>query len=89
MLTTVDVEQKIAAPLAAHDALWRDVHRAVIAEERKRRRAEIAKLDLRLSALLAEVTKRQTVDAADLREHAVDGVLSIPSFLDRPRHGAA
>ena len=57
------VDGRITATIAAHDELWRDVHGAVIAEERKRWRTEVEKLrsehDLRISALLSEVEKLQ------------------------------
>ncbi|WP_453950529.1 hypothetical protein [Bradyrhizobium sp. USDA 377] len=46
--TTRDIEKlvdrRVAAALAERDAIWREVHGAVIAQERKLWRAEIAKV---------------------------------------------
>jgi len=73
------VSDQIAAALAARDALWRDVHGAVIAAERKRWRAEIANLELPVDALTHEATKRQTIEAAE-RERGDDGVVDLPQL---------
>jgi Zn-dependent protease with chaperone function len=58
------VSDQIAAAIKQHAEVWREVMARALASERQRHRAEIAKLDLRISASLAEVSKRQAVDAA-------------------------
>jgi hypothetical protein len=76
------IDGAITAANAQRDKLWREVLGAVVAEVRKQMRAEIAgelaKLDLRLSALLAEVTKRQIESAA---------VFQLPRGAQRFTHG--
>jgi hypothetical protein len=53
----------------------------VVAQERQAHGAEIEKLDLRLSALLAEVTKRQTI------AEAAGEVIDLPALHLRGRSG--
>ena len=58
------IDDRISAAINQHVEISREIMAQALASERKRHRAEVEKLDLRLSALLAEVTERQTIDTA-------------------------
>jgi hypothetical protein len=66
------VSDEIKRALAEYTELHREVLGAALAHERKLRRAEVEQLDLRLSALLGEVTKKQAV--------ADGGVVELPAL---------
>jgi hypothetical protein len=70
------VDGRLSAALAAHDELWRDVIGAVIAEERKKMRAEIS---AEVGQLRADVTVQKA--------HAGGDVVELPPFIERRRHG--
>jgi hypothetical protein len=78
------IDGKIADAINRHAEIWREVIAQALASERQRHRCEIGKLDLRLSGLLAEVTKRQAIEAAERGEHG--DVVEVPQFLERRRH---
>jgi hypothetical protein len=71
------ISDQIAAAINQHRDIWREVMAQALANERKLHRAEIAKLDLRLSALLAELSKKQSIDTA--------AIIDLP-MLPRSRH---
>jgi hypothetical protein len=88
------IDGKIAAANAERDKLWRDVLGAVVAEVRKQLRAEITaavgsvwhensaeieKVDLRLMALIGELTKR--------RIETPNSVFQLPRGAQRFTHG--
>ena len=67
-LTPAEIKRMIDDAITDPDRL--DAHGKIISDERKRWRAEIAKLELRLDALTHEITKRQTIEAAaERRDH--------------------
>jgi hypothetical protein len=53
------IESRIAAAIKQHGEIWREITAQAIAHERQLFRAELAKVDLRLSALIGELTKRR------------------------------
>jgi hypothetical protein len=73
-LTAADVERMILGYFRNPTVL--DQQGKFVSDERKLWRAEIEKLDLRLSALLSELSKRQTVlESSD--------IVPLPKFLGR------
>jgi hypothetical protein len=82
------VEKQIGQLLA--DKMERKISEAlpgiatVIQEVRQQLRAEFEGEILRLSGLISELTKNQAIASAER-----NGVLSVPSFLDRRRHEVA
>ena len=72
------VSEQIADAINRHAELHREVLGAALAHERKLHRAEVERLDLRLSALLAEVIKKQAV--------ADGGVVKLPMLPLRSQH---
>ncbi|MCA1415286.1 hypothetical protein I6F30_29765 [Bradyrhizobium sp. NBAIM20] len=75
-ITTAKAEHQ-----AEHETLWLDVFGAAIAEERKRRRAEVGDEIEKLRAELAELRADLTIAKA----HARGEVVEVPEFLERRR----
>jgi hypothetical protein len=67
------VADRVSAAISEHNDVWREVIAQALASERQRHRGVVEQLDLRLSALLSEVTKRQTVEAEPR-----DGIIDLP-----------
>ncbi|MBR0746196.1 hypothetical protein JQ582_19885 [Bradyrhizobium japonicum] len=75
-ITTAKAEHQ-----AEHEGLWIDVFGAAIAEERKRRRAEVGADIEQLRVELAELRADLTIAKA----HARGDVVEVPEFLERRR----
>ena len=59
------IDGKISAAIAARDEFWRDVFGAVIAEERKKMRAEVQE---RIGLLRADLTIEKAAERGDVVE---------------------
>jgi hypothetical protein len=72
------IDGRIFAAIAARDEFWRDVLGGLVSEVRKQLRAEIVE---QVGGLRADITIEKAAERRD------DGVVELPPFIERRRHG--
>ncbi|MDA9400776.1 hypothetical protein [Bradyrhizobium sp. CCBAU 45389] len=78
--TIEEVRREIAAALAEHDEVWREVHGAVIAQERKLWRDEVARMTEEIGLLRSGLAVAKAHDGQGRSE-----VVEVPQLLERRR----